>query len=132
MKPITLNIADVKAKARKAFLAGELQCQKYQASIAAGEGRAGVYSCDYTGPCVIGVSLTKYQRQRLDAGNDETGVGFYIDTGAIITDDGDGLIALQMAHDEAMDYDGSDSSAALDNLRQLLDITVEEAAIPTA
>lgn len=58
---IVLNKARIVAKAREAYLKGELQCQK--ADFQPGDD----FVCLYASPCAIGAALTPEQREFLDA-----------------------------------------------------------------
>jgi hypothetical protein len=88
-KPIFLRAADVRAKARDAFLRGKLEAQKDPT------GAGG----SYAGPCAIGIALTPSQRHRLDA-LDLPAIRVLIEDGIVKTDNSRTLIALQTHHDE--------------------------------
>lgn len=99
--------AEFFARVRAALDARELQCQQPGYSVAGG--------CRYTGPCAIGVVLTKEQQSSLDdyIGEDDTEIATFIRLGVVKKPD-DVTVAeimqIQWAHDRGN----------VDDLRRLL------------
>lgn len=110
-KPLaTITYAEVREKAREAFLKGELQCQREPAA-----------GCTYSGPCAIGAALSPEVRAALDE-QGEVLIGSLLYQGLVKApaEEWDALRDLQEAHD----------CADLSRLRDLLDIP--DAALKSA
>jgi len=92
MKPLHLEIRKCLPIIRKAFDAGELQCQR--------KDKMGRHiEASYKAGCVIAQCLTAEQRERFDNHGVYTSISSLIEGGDVITDNGLALGSLQNAHD---------------------------------
>ena len=98
---IELNISEMLPIIRKAFDNKELQYQKEKLVDNIGP------SCLYSGPCAIGVCLTKEQRKYCDSeSHGDTSVGYLLAEEIFIAneDEADDLRRLQEVHDTQITY----------------------------
>ena len=108
---IHLVYSEVIAKAKAAYLDGTLQAVHQATPDGIG--------CSYSACCAIGASLTPDQRRDMDNAK-STAIRYLLAYKSITSDNDDGLIGLQAAHDLCLR--GRDREPMMMQLRRLLDI----------